>query len=108
MTTQTVHRLARWVSAWDRTPLSNSPFSPATIPHNMADPPAASLVLPHVQEPTAFTGAHSSTFATRSEEHTSELQSPVHLVCRLLLEKKKGVNLDPMSECSKVGLKIYD
>src|SRR4051794_41537296 len=24
----------------------------------------------------------------RSEEHTSELQSPVHLVCRLLLEKK--------------------
>src|SRR5690348_17411304 len=28
----------------------------------------------------------------RSEEHTSELQSPVHLVCRLLLEKK---NQDP-------------
>src|SRR5438876_7606268 len=27
----------------------------------------------------------------RSEEHTSELQSPVHLVCRLLLEKKKGL-----------------
>src|SRR4051794_41523375 len=28
--------------------------------------------------------------STRSEEHTSELQSPVHLVCRLLLEKKKA------------------
>src|SRR5438552_1985107 len=28
-------------------------------------------------------------FAGRSEEHTSELQSPDHLVCRLLLEKKK-------------------
>src|SRR2546426_7894188 len=27
--------------------------------------------------------------ATRSEEHTSELQSPCNLVCRLLLEKKK-------------------
>ena len=27
--------------------------------------------------------------ADRSEEHTSELQSPDHLVCRLLLEKKK-------------------
>src|SRR5438876_9625583 len=27
-------------------------------------------------------------FTVRSEEHTSELQSPVHLVCRLLLEKK--------------------
>src|SRR5258708_11448760 len=29
----------------------------------------------------------------RSEEHTSELQSPDHLVCRLLLEKKKKANL---------------
>src|SRR5256885_4706732 len=28
----------------------------------------------------------------RSEEHTSELQSPCNLVCRLLLEKKKGLN----------------
>src|SRR4051794_41721258 len=28
----------------------------------------------------------------RAEEHTSELQSPVHLVCRLLLEKKKKKN----------------
>src|SRR5947208_3703562 len=28
----------------------------------------------------------------RSEEHTSELQSPDHLVCRLLLEKKKNQN----------------
>src|SRR5258708_15379277 len=28
-------------------------------------------------------------YAGRSEEHTSELQSPDHLVCRLLLEKKK-------------------
>src|SRR5258708_22422905 len=28
----------------------------------------------------------------RSEEHTSELQSPDHLVCRLLLEKKKKLN----------------
>src|SRR5258708_18419355 len=29
-------------------------------------------------------------FEIRSEEHTSELQSPDHLVCRLLLEKKKN------------------
>src|SRR5690348_17650341 len=35
-----------------------------------------------------FTGALMALFARRSEEHTSELQSPVHLVCRLLLEKK--------------------
>src|SRR5258708_34168224 len=30
----------------------------------------------------------------RSEEHTSELQSPDHLVCRLLLEKKKNSGLN--------------
>src|SRR5258708_32853809 len=32
-------------------------------------------------------------FQTRSEEHTSELQSPDHLVCRLLLEKKKTTSI---------------
>src|SRR5947208_12795415 len=32
------------------------------------------------------------TLTVRSEEHTSELQSPDHLVCRLLLEKKKNNN----------------
>src|SRR5258708_8820361 len=37
--------------------------------------------IPDVQSPQLATD--------RSEEHTSELQSPDHLVCRLLLEKKK-------------------
>src|SRR5258708_30143403 len=32
-------------------------------------------------------------WSTRSEEHTSELQSPDHLVCRLLLEKKKSTTM---------------
>src|SRR2546422_8081818 len=36
-------------------------------------------------------GASGSETPTRSEEHTSELQSRLHLVCRLLLEKKKCV-----------------
>src|SRR5690348_9432236 len=36
--------------------------------------------------------APSDSAIERSEEHTSELQSPVHLVCRLLLEKKKKIN----------------
>src|SRR5256885_10715314 len=31
--------------------------------------------------------------ARRSEEHTSELQSPCNLVCRLLLEKKKNIHV---------------
>src|SRR2546429_5570254 len=34
-------------------------------------------------------GTRTSTPPKRSEEHTSELQSRLHLVCRLLLEKKK-------------------
>ena len=38
---------------------------------------------------TSFNGPVNSSGFCRSEEHTSELQSPDHLVCRLLLEKKK-------------------
>src|SRR5438876_8679690 len=34
--------------------------------------------------------------AARSEEHTSELQSPVHLVCRLLLENKNVAFVKPL------------
>src|SRR5256885_9824437 len=34
--------------------------------------------------------------AKRSEEHTSELQSPCNLVCRLLLEKKKKTHTHPL------------
>src|SRR5438552_5921452 len=37
-------------------------------------------------------GRDSAARGIRSEEHTSELQSPDHLVCRLLLEKKKKLN----------------
>src|SRR5690348_17457752 len=48
-------------------------------PTNVAS--AASTVIGPVTVPTYA--------SKRSEEHTSELQSPVHLVCRLLLEKKK-------------------
>src|SRR2546429_2076251 len=35
----------------------------------------------------------------RSEEHTSELQSRLHLVCRLLLEKKKKAKSNRMTPC---------
>src|SRR5947208_7019488 len=39
--------------------------------------------------PVSVQDTHGLTSQPRSEEHTSELQSPDHLVCRLLLEKKK-------------------
>src|SRR5205809_1481333 len=40
----------------------------------------------------------------RSEEHTSELQSRLHLVCRLLLEKKNGIEIAP--EADRIGASI--
>src|SRR5258708_36276612 len=51
------------------------------------------VVLPQPVQATRGTSACSQASnwkkSRRSEEHTSELQSPDHLVCRLLLEKKK-------------------
>src|SRR3989442_3894271 len=40
----------------------------------------------------AFMEAYARIYRDRSEEHTSELQSRPHLVCRLLLEKKKSTS----------------
>src|SRR3989442_11504847 len=45
--------------------------------------------------------------ATRSEEHTSELQSRPHLVCRLLLEKKKK-QTDSMTSLQSVSILAND
>src|SRR3712207_6989044 len=42
---------------------------------------------------------------SRSEEHTSELQSRQYLVCRLLLEKKKKTNNVAVCDRQKAGLK---
>src|SRR5256885_3516869 len=53
--------------------------------------------------------------AGRSEEHTSELQSPCNLVCRLLLEKKKNININSSMKASvayylqtSLGVILYD
>src|SRR5256885_16796740 len=45
---------------------------------------------PRSSSPPCCSPHRASTKASRSEEHTSELQSPCNLVCRLLLEKKKN------------------
>src|SRR2546422_5006746 len=47
-----------------------------------------------------MSGCRSSSPWKRSEEHTSELQSRLHLVCRLLLEKKKKKNKNQQSSRS--------
>src|SRR5438552_9224014 len=42
-----------------------------------------------IEQDDLVAATYGRSFWIRSEEHTSELQSPDHLVCRLLLEKKK-------------------
>src|SRR6266487_6420743 len=61
--------------------------------------PSLTLELPALNTVRAAGAGRAAAFEVRpvllrSEEHTSELQSPVHLVCRLLLEKKKTNHLN--------------
>src|SRR5947208_12001152 len=58
----------------------------------VSDDPSASRLMGVREElvsPVVWGMAFGIAALSRSEEHTSELQSPDHLVCRLLLEKKK-------------------
>src|SRR5690554_7365555 len=55
----------------------------------MADKPAATLLHLGCGLGNGLANLHNARKGKRSEEHTSELQSRPHLVCRLLLEKKK-------------------
>src|SRR5438309_4168449 len=73
---------------------SMSPGSSVASPKSIASAPAA----------RASAGAPTATIL-RSEEHTSELQSQFHLVCRLLLEKKKrnSTLTDVLTDCLAVS-----
>src|SRR2546429_9330168 len=70
------------------------PISSTTIPrHSLVESDPVELDVPALGDLAIslfFPGTAAAT--TRSEEHTSELQSRLHLVCRLLLEKKKLTN----------------
>src|SRR5437762_6730362 len=50
----------------------------------------------------ARTYVHGGGGRQRSEEHTSELQSPMYLVCRLLLEKKKKTSITNQTEYNHI------
>src|SRR5690348_17504990 len=75
-----------------REPLSNPPGAVAHLATDKQTIHIADITLDPAFADSAllkFAGARTLlTVPMRSEEHTSELQSPVHLVCRLLLEKK--------------------
>src|SRR5205814_2960392 len=75
------------LSLHDALPISLTGPTPAT---GRAASPTASTLKRISSRPSPSTAPFSPTFqSVRSEEHTSELQSLRHLVCRLLLEKKK-------------------
>src|SRR2546429_5088797 len=81
--------------------------SPSSVPgaRERAPPPPASRPLGRrrrgsrrLQGSKRLAGPSRGGRGPRSEEHTSELQSRLHLVCRLLLEKKKRIPLTPWPE----------
>src|SRR2546426_7071450 len=75
------------------TTLFRSALNSTTTPTNTGSLPATTFEkssFDAVKPPTSMRAfVCCSRLGTRSEEHTSELQSPCNLVCRLLLEKKK-------------------
>src|SRR2546427_8824195 len=80
------------LSLHDALPISDSPANGSTAMGIwMAPPPMISMVS------CAWAGPARS----RSEEHTSELQSQSNLVCRLLLEKKKNTTRNDMTDLTE-------
>src|SRR3712207_8746623 len=75
------------LSLHDALPISEL-NSPAQLQYGPADADAAGDPISW-ENARAFTSLREALHVTRSEEHTSELQSRQYLVCRLLLEKKK-------------------
>src|SRR5258708_30802037 len=74
------------------TPRLEIPWSPRRLAYSLpSSPPDQTLTSSEDQRLTSL-NSPSHQRDRRSEEHTSELQSPDHLVCRLLLEKKKTHN----------------
>src|SRR5256884_5612646 len=76
-----------------RTPTAtNAPTTHASVTASFGESPYN--IWPSSRVATSAHGSPIPTPApTRSEEHTSELQSRLHLVCRLLLEKKKKITI---------------
>src|SRR5256885_11559508 len=81
-----------------RSDVVDDPAYNGEIINDLKSIPTYSIVtdLPNLFDPSTGIYANAGQDG-RSEEHTSELQSPCNLVCRLLLEKKKTVNLEQSS-----------
>src|SRR5258708_24515064 len=91
MAISNVPRCCAWPSA-AISPAAAFTTAKAVNPFSRTAPACASSCLPPRSTSPDFS-------APRSEEHTSELQSPDHLVCRLLLEKKKNNHTNVIRLC---------
>src|SRR2546429_6053424 len=88
------------------------PKSPTRSPlcrKSLAGPGCKRLFLPRLRKcrPCLYPLRRDLLCSTRSEEHTSELQSRLHLVCRLLLEKKKN-EIKLCTRYNKCHLHVYN
>src|SRR3989442_5550465 len=84
---QWVDRMAAtFADYWRRLYCSNDDWIRTTEPRHAR---AVAALLERIRERHPARACRGSVVRIRSEEHTSELQSRPHLVCRLLLEKKK-------------------
>src|SRR5256885_8843992 len=91
------------LSLHDALPISR-PMKPLAS-RKSSEMPANRLRRPQTRCCTVNWLSHSGA-ASRSEEHTSELQSPCNLVCRLLLEKKQTAPWTMLATLSRTALPI--
>src|SRR2546422_7794748 len=85
---------------WDGAARTRPPAS--VIPASTRQPSSGRDTTRQVRTAMTLSSGRSGTAGKlkRSEEHTSELQSRLHLVCRLLLEKKKKYKTTTTSRCA--------
>src|SRR5256885_4071026 len=79
--------------------------APCTISARMGARPST-MGLARSASFSAISRTFGALVPNRSEEHTSELQSPCNLVCRLLLEKKKRHNEQTQLTCLRNGIPV--
>src|SRR2546426_4651407 len=72
-----------------RRPPRSTLFPYTTLFRSHVSSPSPEVMSTRVLAAVPLDSSRMRTLKSRSEEHTSELQSPCNLVCRLLLEKKK-------------------
>src|SRR5690625_5584130 len=96
-------RHTRWPRDWSSDVCSSDLYWPPHVHRRPSEDPrfisdtARTVHFAGMTTTSALVSLQTHFLLRRSEEHTSELQSRGHLVCRLLLEKKKKTNNDQVT-----------